>query len=44
MDKSLSTFMKLAATALVIGLLVYGALYDKMGNVSDGISTYIEKN
>ncbi|MDC3424306.1 hypothetical protein NC797_07260 [Aquibacillus sp. 3ASR75-11] len=44
MNETLSTFMKIAITAIVIGALIFGALYGKMGDISNDISNYIESN
>lgn len=44
MNVSLSTFMKLGITAVVIGILLFGNLFDEMDGVSDDIATYISNN
>ncbi len=43
-NTSLSTFMKIAVTVVVIVACLWGTLVPKMGDISDDISNYIESN
>lgn len=40
-NESLSTFMKIAITAVVISIFIFGSMYLAMDSLSDRVSTYI---
>ncbi|MFT9495736.1 MULTISPECIES: hypothetical protein [Bacillota] len=40
-NTSLSTFMKIAITAVVISAFIFGAMYVSMNGLSDTIANYI---
>lgn len=44
MNTSLSTFMKIAVTVIVIVACLWGILVPQMDGISDDISNYIENN
>jgi hypothetical protein len=44
MNITLSTFMKIAVTVIVIVASLWNMLVPQMGDISDDISTYIESN
>lgn len=43
-NTSLSTFMKVAATALVISAFIFGAMFIHMVGISDTIADYISNS
>jgi hypothetical protein len=44
MNTSLSTFMKIAITAVVISAFIFGAMYLTMGDLANTIADYVTKN
>lgn len=44
MNSSLSTFMKIAITAVVISAFIFGTLYLTMGDLADTIAKYVSSN
>lgn len=43
-NTSLSTFMKMAITAVIISALIFGTMYTKMDKISDIIANYISSS
>ncbi|WP_158587589.1 hypothetical protein [Neobacillus notoginsengisoli] len=43
-NTSLSTFMKIAITAVVISAIIFGTMYEAMGSIADSMADYISKN
>lgn len=41
MNESLSTFLKIAVTAVVIGALIFGSMYALVNAISDDVATYV---
>lgn len=44
MNLSLSTFMKMALTAITIGALIFGVMHDRVADLSDDVASYIEQS
>lgn len=41
MNTSISTFMKIAVTAVTIAALIFGLMYTNVADISDDVATYI---
>ncbi|WP_269139964.1 hypothetical protein [Rossellomorea arthrocnemi] len=44
MNTSLSTFMKIAITVVTIGTLIFGAMHDRVSDISDDVAEYIDNS